>query len=597
MYWPTTLTFLLLSGFISMTLTQEDTLRPVIRTSKGEVQGSRTFITNQQIPVDRFLGIPYAQPPVGQGRFRRPLEAQPWTNIRDATQYSSACFQTFKYTGFRGDDMWIPTVPVSEDCLYLNIWVPRNIQRPMRKLTTLVWVYGGGFISGSSDLQVYDGSFMAATHNAIIVSMNYRVGPFGFLNLGVPEASGNVGLMDQSLALKWTYQNIEAFGGDRNKITLFGESAGSASVSYHLLAQPSWDYFSNAIMMSSTALCDWAFQKPRESVKYSDMYAKELGCDRDNAQEVVECLRKKSAHELASFQMNPWHFKPTVDGSFITKSPEELIRNKDFKRCNILLGFTTDEQTYFMQLFDSKKFDYRNSAEPSVTLPEIKNIINRVTLSTSPIFPNTSLAFEHLLQVYVNGVPKKIRGTNVKVVDNIVGDHDFKCPVIRFARAYATEDLGVYLYHFHHRSPNNPWPQWMGVIHGYEIEFAFGMPYNASGGYSVEDKRISDVLMSYLVTFASTGNPNSQTFGERMWPNFTESDESYKIIQSGLLETKQYPRYAQCSFWEDFLPVLEKQSESTALAIARCTGSRDGATFLSVMILAAFSVLIASKHE
>ncbi|XP_064596432.1 acetylcholinesterase-like [Liolophura sinensis] len=459
----------------------------------------------------------------------------------------------------------------------------------------MVWIYGGGFSSGSSDPDVFEGSFVAATHNAIVVSMNYRVGPFGFLNLGIPEASGNVGLMDQSLALKWTYENIEAFGGDRNKITIFGEGGGSACVSYHLLAQPSWDYFSNAIMMSGTALCTWAFQSPKKSVKNAKMYAKEAGCDSEDAKEIVTCLRQKTPDELTSFALDLLFFKPTVDGSFITKSPEKLLKSKDFKRCNILLGYTSNEQSFFMSLLD-KRFGRTNTDEPLVSVPEIRNLVNKVTLADSPIITNSSLAYDHLMQVYVHGIPRKRRDSNFKVLEAMVGDHDFKCPIIQLARAYAAEDLGVFLYRFHHTSSTSPWPEWMGVMHGYDVEFVFGMPYNSSGGFSAEDKRVSNMLLSYWVTFASTGNPNMEKSGVRMWRKFTESDQEYTVIKSGQMETKQYPRFTQCSFWTDFVPVLENHTESTALALARCAGTRTGAAVLSVLLSVMLSAIIASRN-
>ncbi|NXC45228.1 ACES Acetylcholinesterase, partial [Penelope pileata] len=181
-----------------------------------------------------FLGIPYAQPPLGPLRFQAPRPAQPWPGVRDAGSQPFACFQPVDTTfpGFGGSEMWNPNREMSEDCLYLNVWAPHP--PPRRGAAVLVWIYGGGFSSGAGS--PYDGRYLAGAEGVLVVSMNYRVGALGFLALpGHPEAPGNAGLLDQRLALRWVQENIAAFGGDPAAVTLFGESAGAASVGLHLL--------------------------------------------------------------------------------------------------------------------------------------------------------------------------------------------------------------------------------------------------------------------------------------------------------------------------------------------------------------------------
>ncbi|XP_009458843.1 PREDICTED: cholinesterase-like, partial [Nipponia nippon] len=190
--------------------------------------------------VTAFLGIPYAEPPLGHLRFRPPRPARPWHGVLDASSHHHACYQAVDtmFPGFGGSEMWNPNREMSEDCLYLNVWVP--VPRPSAAVPVLVWIYGGGFYSGAASLDVYDGRYLAAAEGVVVVSMNYRVGALGFLALpGHPEAPGNVGLLDQRLALRWVRDNVGAFGGDAGAVTLFGESAGAASVGLHLLSTPS----------------------------------------------------------------------------------------------------------------------------------------------------------------------------------------------------------------------------------------------------------------------------------------------------------------------------------------------------------------------
>ncbi|XP_039581565.1 cholinesterase-like, partial [Passer montanus] len=208
----------------------------LVATSAGAVRGFHVA-AGPSSRVAAFLGIPYAEPPVGPLRFAPPRPARPWGGVLDALSHPHACFQPVDtmFPGFGGSEMWNPNREMSEDCLYLNIWAPAP--RPETPAPVLVWIYGGGFYSGAASLDVYDGRFLAAAEGVLVVSMNYRVGALGFLALpGHPEAPGNVGLLDQRLALRWVQANIAAFGGDPGAVTLFGESAGAASVGLHLLS-------------------------------------------------------------------------------------------------------------------------------------------------------------------------------------------------------------------------------------------------------------------------------------------------------------------------------------------------------------------------
>ena len=229
-----------------------------------------------------FYGIPFAQPPVGELRFKRPVPIRGWDGVLNATQMPNTCSQVASklFGNFDGEEMWNPNTLVSEDCLYLNIWVPEHLINDSGRRTAkvLFWIYGGGFFSGTSTLDIYDGRILAGEHDVVVVSVQYRVGPLGFLYFGSEDAPGSMGLLDQNLALKWVYDNVRAFGGDPEGITLFGESAGSVSCSYHLLSPLSRPYIKHVILMSGVATAPFGFNTNAESLDVSIRLAKEFGC-------------------------------------------------------------------------------------------------------------------------------------------------------------------------------------------------------------------------------------------------------------------------------------------------------------------------------
>ncbi|XP_024001011.2 acetylcholinesterase-like, partial [Salvelinus sp. IW2-2015] len=216
----TSIVFLLLSLLASLSCSQSDSPELIVTTRAGSLRGIR-LPTPDRSHVTAFLGIPFAEPPLGKKRFRKAEPKKPWSGVFDASSYPNACYQFIdtSFPGFQGSEMWNPNREMSEDCLYLNVWVPTS-PRP-HNLTVMVWIYGGGFYSGSSSLDVYDGRYLAHSEKVVVVSMNYRVGAFGFLALpGSSEAPGNVGLLDQRMALQWVQDNIHMFGGNRKQVMI-----------------------------------------------------------------------------------------------------------------------------------------------------------------------------------------------------------------------------------------------------------------------------------------------------------------------------------------------------------------------------------------
>ncbi|GBM20686.1 Acetylcholinesterase-1 [Araneus ventricosus] len=265
-------------------------------TLSGPVEG---FLTNvHEDLVEIFLGIPFAEPPIGNLRFQKPKPVKPWTETLVATRMPPACVQ---YTTYPFP--WADHLPgKSEDCLYLNIYAPVDA-RNGSNLAVLFWIYGGGFTFGSNRMDLYDASALAIHGNVIVVTINYRLGLFGFLTSNTKDAPGNVGMYDIVMALQWVNDNIESFGGDKKRITLFGESAGSIALSLLCTSPLTKGLFTKAILESGTSIflkSNWL----AANLALSQRLAEAVGCAsqvktiENDPESVVGCLRSNATMKL-----------------------------------------------------------------------------------------------------------------------------------------------------------------------------------------------------------------------------------------------------------------------------------------------------------
>ncbi|KAG0430053.1 hypothetical protein HPB47_023050 [Ixodes persulcatus] len=314
-------------------------------TKLGTLRGNRRKVLDTVI--EEYLGIPYAEPPTGDLRFKEPVPRSPWKGIYDATIGGSVCPQNREVK---------KPLTYTEDCLHLNVWIPKNAQQS----PVLVWIHGGGFSFGSGSQNNSIGSVLAAKTGFVVVSINYRLGMLGFLNANSPDAPGNQGLLDQNLALKWVRDNIEAFGGDPSMVTIFGDSAGGMSVHSHILSPMSQGLFKRAVMMSGNMYTIDFFDSTHESIIKGNKVAQLVGCAepaRDLAShpgQVLQCLRSKKVEELvlASTEVSKpkiFSFFPTYNDQFIPKVPRVAIDRGFFQDVEVLMGVTTDEGAMSLQ--------------------------------------------------------------------------------------------------------------------------------------------------------------------------------------------------------------------------------------------------------
>jgi para-nitrobenzyl esterase len=480
-----------------------------VRTESGLVSG--TIEGGGLVRV--YRGIPYAAPPVGRLRWRAPQPVAAWPGVRQATEFGAACPQTDR-----------PMLPqerlgkTSEDCLTLNVWAP--VSPPSRRVPVIVWIHGGAFTQGSGSLPVYDGEGMAR-RGAVVVTFNYRLGPFGFFAHPLltresgHDTSGNYGLLDQVAVLRWVQANIRGFGGSPDRVMVAGESAGAVSVGCLLVSPEARGLFASAILESGSpyGVTQYLRDAPAgdESMEQvGELIARRLGCDRED--DVLAALRSRSVDEImnASHPASPFfgegiRFGPVIDRWLIPDRPATLLANRRQARVPVLVGSNLDEGSIFvapLQGFDADAY---------------RRFI-RVTFRTR--------ADDVLARFPV------ARDSDVKpVLSRLLGDSAFVAPARRLARDTAALGERAYLYSFT-RVPPGPVAARLGAFHGAEIPFVFGTFARVyrEGTPDVEDadRALSEAMMGYWLRFAATGNPNGE--GAPGWPRYgSRSDMSLEL--------------------------------------------------------------------
>jgi para-nitrobenzyl esterase len=311
-----------------------------VRTDAGSIEGS----TSGDGKVQIFKGVPYAAPPVGTLRWKEPQPVPSWQGSRKATEFGARCMQGNVF----GDMMFRDAAP-SEDCLYLNVWTPKA--SPDAKLPVMVWIYGGGFQAGATSEPRQDGERLARK-GVVVVSMNYRLGIFGFfshpqLTKESPHhASGNYGLLDQAAALQWVRKNIAAFGGDPQNVTIFGESAGSFSVSALMASPTSKTLIHRAIGESGAFFGRTLSAKPlAESEQDGVKFGASIGAD---TLEKLRAMTSQQTLDAASKDKNAFRFGPNIDGYFFPESPSEIFAKGNQAHVALLAGWNHDEGNYHM---------------------------------------------------------------------------------------------------------------------------------------------------------------------------------------------------------------------------------------------------------
>jgi para-nitrobenzyl esterase len=487
----------------------------IVRIDTGALRGARSGETIA------WKGIPYAAPPVGELRWRAPAPAVAWSGVRDATGFGSVCVQ--------GGSSTEPTATAmgSEDCLTLNVWAPPHA----RPLPVMVFVHGGYFTWGSSSyrrfgVDLYDGAHLAQAAGVIVVTINYRVGPFGFLAhaaLAAEDAhhsSGDYGLLDQLFALGWVQRNITAFGGDPARVTLFGQSAGAVSTAALYASPLSRGLFAGAIMHSGGGE---AISTARAQAAGAELEHR-LHCDS------LACLRGKSASEIAtampeSFTRAGYSYGPVVDGYVLPARPQQLVDRGDGMHVPLIVSTTTNEYSTMVKSVLDRPMrtddDYQRALVERFGLRLATKIVER--------YPAAS--FSSPLAAYMQ----------------VRGDAGFVCSSDWFADA-ASRHAPTYRFVYDHTMSAGPLVP-LGAGHGMDLYFVFR---NTPAKYVTLDdheRALSDTLVGYWSRFAHAGDPNGA--GAR-WPART-SDGHEQLALDDQLHVTTPSETARCEFWKPII--------------------------------------------
>lgn len=490
-----------------------------IETTKGKVKGV------QESKYQRFYGIPFAKPPIGEFRFREPQPMDPWDDIKDATEFGSIPHQNNP-----------DTPPIAqkedEDCLYLNIWTPAadNKARPV-----MFWIYGGGFLIGASSRSRLNGANLAVHGDVVVVNFNYRVGALGFINL--PGITPNIGILDQVAALEWVRENIDRFGGDPNNITIFGESAGAGSVAALLTIPAARGLFHKAIMESGSASPrDFALRKGSE--KFFDKLRIEKGdIDALRVVPIKKILRAQRGLSGSLLELGTNPFNPFVDGKIIPEHPLEAMRKGETANVPIIIGCNKDE-IGFLPIMLKQADDAK--AKPIIDI--VKQQFYDSGVSEQDL--------EQLVEIYKNGIEEEYKKIPYKYLDALLTDILFRIPIIRNLEAYVKHQPNAYMYIFTHGSRDNNM-----ALHTIEIPFVFGnldTPDIADGGIEINEdsKQLATNVMDAWTAFARTGNPNHD--GLPQWPPY-DLDERATMILGVESHVEQDPMNELRLLWDDLL--------------------------------------------
>jgi len=490
-----------------------------VKTINETVQVNTGLISGHRDPgsgVLSFKGVPYAASPVGELRWKAPQPAEAWDGIRECIAFGPSPVQAAPVPFmFWSEEFLIPKEPISEDCLYLNIWT--RAETASEKLPVLVYIYGGGFRSGGSGCAIYDGSAMAGK-GVVFVSINYRVGAFGFL--AHPElsaesrygSSGNYAILDMIAALEWVNENIEQFGGDPGNVTIAGQSAGSFAVNYLTVSPLAKGLFHRAIAQSGAAFLASPL-RPAMTLAQAEQFGESFG----------ETLGTSSIAELRSLPADSIRMAgggmsaPFVDGYVIPESVMDAYKNGHQNNVSVIAGWNGDDRV----------------------LPR--------TLPADEFREMARKRFGDLAGNFLAVYPAGTEEEATRSQYDMSRDETFGIQAYAWARTQlAMGGSPVYLYNFNRHLPAHTPETQFGAFHSSEIVYAYDNLHTLDRPWKDIDQELADLMSSYWVNFARTGDPNRA--GLPRWDAFSSQQERAMLFDT-ISNQQDLPNLDQLEFW------------------------------------------------
>lgn len=524
----------------------------IVTLAQGQIQGG---IDGQNDAIQQFNALPFAAPPVGNLRWRAPATPVAWDGIRDGRAFGAECMQSREGSSEFLDDILNglglnalqrhlakialqsgPPPIESEDCLFLNVRTANLDGETLQPV--MVWIHGGSHQSGAGSQGLYQANQLVE-NGVVLVTINYRLGPFGYLAHPALSAddprgvSGNYGLLDQIAALQWVSDNIEAFGGDPNNVTIFGESAGAQSVTEIMATPLSAGLFHKAILQSGastynanglTTAIEGRLTMHEAGLEFFDGLVP--------AEASAADLRALSAEAIVAHIPNKAHLGgyalPTVDGVVLPKLIGEAISDGSIQNVPILAGYNADEATLF----------YDSIQKPTVLVPDFPEALpDRLSL-LSDIYGDADAA--RLIELYRLDDPNSYQTAEM----NMLGDDLFGVHMRHLAAENSDEGHPSYLYHFTRVTPSPS--QTLGAFHASEIFFVFDS-HSPLAGLTDEDKALTRAMGQYWTNFARTGDPNAD--GLVAWPRY-ERDQDQWMTFNPSIEVKSGVRAEKLDIME-----------------------------------------------
>ncbi|XP_034471854.1 uncharacterized protein LOC117779690 [Drosophila innubila] len=504
-----------------------------VKTKYGLLRG---IVVRSTPLVEAFLGIPYASPPVGSLRFMPPITPSTWKTERNSDRFSPVCPQNVPIPP-NGPEALLEVprsrlaqlrrlLPLlknqSEDCLYLNIYVPYQMHSSSESsLSTVVFIHGESYDWNSGN--PYDGSELAAHGNVIVVTINFRLGIFGFLKTGGKEsAQGNFGLMDLVAGLHWLKENLPAFGGHPQSITLLGYGTGAVLANILAVSPVASDLIQRAVLISGTALSPWAIQKNPLFVKRR--VAEQTGCHGDMLyDDLAPCLRTKSVAELLSVKIDHPRFlvgfAPFVDGTVISPNTDGMsstslplgsaivstsgIEYANFPKRDLIFCLTSVE-SYLDLSAQDLEFGFNETRRDRILRTFVRNNFHYHLNEIFAVLKNEYTDWEKAIRN-----PLSSRDATLQ----FLSDGHTASPLIKLGYMHSLRGGRTYFVHFKHRTFEEEYPQRTGSVRGEDVPFWLGLPLSPlfPHNYTTQERQIGRLMLRYLANFAKTGNPNQST--------------------------------------------------------------------------------------